>query len=433
MGLDEFLGKWGVLLCAIADGVLIGFGIIFGVLGFYYHDKIGGSEGPTDAFMYVSILLVALGITGSIALWMHNWFMLLICNGCTVAMLVALFAFTVVAFILGYDIKDPVKEGIDEEWVNIRAEMETEGLCNDEGACPAFYSYVDQVKGASAWQDASPETKAKCDPLTKADFGKDCKLATDCKYDMGQNKVKGCKKCDESCKTLAITQGRDAMVPLAYTCYMSFFFLLCVAGYNDWLGEREAWGGAEGDLFDGVKDPAEWRGIALNGFNAFMAFVLVILGALKADTSNAALGICLLGLCLMGACGTVAVGIFMQNPLTPLLMFAGNCACVGLAFALLLVGVVAGLSSGTVTDLQDRIDEDWDEIRTEIQTVDPHYCAYMDDDQCKKKIKDYVEDESRQMVYISIFVIAFLFGKSWLMHRTTKFMYKFDKLSHAVM
>jgi hypothetical protein len=23
MGLDEFLGKWGVLLCAIADGVLI--------------------------------------------------------------------------------------------------------------------------------------------------------------------------------------------------------------------------------------------------------------------------------------------------------------------------------------------------------------------------------------------------------------------------
>jgi hypothetical protein len=54
--------------------------------------------------MYVSILLVALGITGSIALWMHNWFMLLICNGCTVAMLVALFAFTVVAFILGYDI-----------------------------------------------------------------------------------------------------------------------------------------------------------------------------------------------------------------------------------------------------------------------------------------------------------------------------------------
>jgi hypothetical protein len=105
-------------------------------------------------------------------------------------------------------------------------------------------------------------------------------------------------------------------------------------------------------------------------------------------------------------------------------MFAGNCACVGLAFALLLVGVVAGLSSGTVTDLQDRIDEDWDEIRAEIQTVDPHYCAYMDDDQCKKKIKDYVEDESRQMVYISIFVIAFLFGKSWLMHRTTKFMYK---------
>jgi hypothetical protein len=103
MGLDEFLGKWGVLLCAIADGVLIvrliapllpppplvlfpfchepltpdttyilfgllfaggrggsdpwtagprcrpqGFGIIFGVLGIYYHDKIGGSEGPTE-------------------------------------------------------------------------------------------------------------------------------------------------------------------------------------------------------------------------------------------------------------------------------------------------------------------------------------------------------------------------------------------------
>lgn len=433
MGLQEFLGKWGVLLCAIADGILIGFGIIFGILGFYYNDKIGGSEGPTDAFMYISILLVILGIVGAISLWMHNWFMLLVCNGCTVALLVALFAFTVVAFILGYDIKDPVKEGIQEEWPTIRAEMEQENLCKDEGACVQFYPYVDQVKAASAWQDTSATTKATCDAITPAEFAKDCSRTSACKYDLAHNKVKGCNACDKSCQDLAIKEARDAMEPLAYGCYTTFFFLLCVAGYNDWLGSREAFGGAEGALFDGAKDKAEWRGIIINGFCAFCSFIMVIIGALKADQSDAAVAVCLLGLCLMGSTIVVAAGIYMQNPTTPLMMFAGNLATVVLAFALLLCGVIAGLSSGTVTDLQERIDEDWDEIRAEIQNADPHYCAYMDDDQCKKKIKDYVEDESKQMVYIAVFVIAFLFGKSWLMHRTTKFFYKFDKLSHAVM
>jgi len=434
MGLPEFLGKWGVFLCAVCDGILIGFGMVFVILSIYYKNNIGGSEGPTDAFLFAGIMFFGLGIAGSIGLWLHNWMVLLVVNIATVGMFVLLVAFAILAAIVGYDYKDPVGEGVVERWETIRPEVEKNKLCNEIVGCTEFYKYAADVIKTKNWGDTSQKTKDMCEGKTVADLATDCKLATNCRYDLGTHKIKGCTTCDAACQGAAIDEAQASMEPLSILTFTLFFFLLCVCLFNDFLMERDSFGGAEGALFDGAKDQMEWIGIGVNGFNAFVSFILLCVAGSQAGGDNsAAIYLLLLALCLMGSSAVVAVGIFLQNPLTPILLLAGNAATMGFSLLLLGIGVVAALAAGIVSDLQTRIDDDWDNIRAEMQTANPHYCAYMDDDQCKNKIKDTIEDESKQLVFISIFVLIFLAGKIYLMHRTTKFFFKFSKKEHALM
>lgn len=76
-------------------------------------------------------------------------------------------------------------------------------------------------------------------------------------------------------------------------------------------------------------------------------------------------------------------GLFLQSKLTGLLVFIGNVALAGFSILLLCVSITAGLSAGTVTNINEEIDAEWDTIRLEIHTTDPNYCAYMDDDQVR--------------------------------------------------
>jgi hypothetical protein len=205
-------------------------------------------------------------------------------------------------------------------------------------------------------------TIAKCNGYTATQFATDCKHTQECKYLLSTSARYGCKACDEMCFDLAVDGARDNMQPLAYVSFFAFTFLFGVSVYNDFLMERDSFAGAEGSLFDGAKDRMEWIGIGLNGFNAFMGFVLFILGFVYSSDTGAAIAILLLGVGLMGACSTVAGGIYLQNKLTPLLLFAGNAGSLGLAFLLLLAGIVAGLSAGLVTNIGEKIDDDWCEL-----------------------------------------------------------------------
>ena len=84
MGLSEFLSKWIVIICAICDGAIIGFGMILGIVAIYYKYTLGGGEGPTTAFVLLALLFIAIGIVGAVALWRHYWWLLLASNGATV-------------------------------------------------------------------------------------------------------------------------------------------------------------------------------------------------------------------------------------------------------------------------------------------------------------------------------------------------------------
>lgn len=291
-------------------------------------------------------------------------------------------------------------------------------------------------------------TAAKCNRYTLTQFATDCKHTQECKYVLSTNQRYGCQACDDQCFDLAVTTARENMEPLAYVTFMAFAFLFGVAFFNDYLMERDSFAGAEGSLFDGAKDQMEWIGIGVNGFNAFMGFVLFIMGFVYSSETGAAIAILLVGIGLMGACSTVAGGIFLQNKLTPLLLLAGNAGTIGLAFLLLLAGIIAGLSAGLVTSIGEKIDDDWcdftvvlsllslslcvclfglicglgcvhvrDKISREMSIASPHYCAYMDDDQCKIKIRSEIQDQAVNLAWIMLFVLSFLVGKVYVTHR----------------
>jgi hypothetical protein len=264
------------------------------------------------------------------------------------------------------------------------------------------------------WSAGAP---AACSTYTEFDFATDCFKVQACNYELANNNRYGCKSCDAECFNEVVVQARDHMEPLAYLAFAAFFFLIVVAFFNDYLMERDSFGGAEGSLFDGARDKMEDLGVGVNGFNAFMGFLLFVLGIYYSGETGAAIVIMLLGIALMGACAAVAVGLYLQNPLTPVLLYAGNAATVGLAFFLLLAGIIAAMAAGIVTGIGEKIDEDWDTIRQEMTRTAPHYCAYMDDDQCKLKIRTGVQEQAVNLAWIMLVVLSFLVGKIYLTHR----------------
>jgi hypothetical protein len=329
----------------------------------------------------------------------------------------------VVAMMVGYNYTDPVKDATELNWKTTELEGQDPGRVNAEnlglckplpGPCAEFYPALQGAMGAGEW---SPGAPAACSTYTEFDFASDCSLVQACKYDLANSKRYGCKACDAECFDFVVAEARDSMEPLAYTTFAAFFFLIAVAFFNDYLMERDSFSGAEGSLFDGARDQMENLGVGVNGFNAFMGFLLFVLGVVYSGETGAAIVIMLLGIALMGACAAVAVGLYLQNPLTPVLLYVGNAATVGLAFFLLLAGIIAAMAAGIVTGIGEKIDEDWDEIRKEMTHTAPHYCAYMDDEQCKLKIRSGVQEQAVNLAWIMLVVLSFLVGKIFLTHR----------------
>lgn len=500
MEMNEFLGKWGVFLCSVADGLMIvrattaplmsnggglagqsavlsgegvwcfcgrrgaddalgavavcsrsaqGFGLILGMVAFYYQYTIGGSEGPTmcaccaprrpflccsvadsprrvaarRAFIAMGALMVIMGIVGVVGLAAHSWLILLVSTLATCALFIGMFALMVMAMMIGYNYTDPVKDYTVLNWKTtelelaqpLRKEAESLGICKAlEGKCADFYPALQAAMASNDWAADAP---AACASHTEVEFATDCLVLQSCNYDLATNRHYGCKACDTACMEDVVKSSRESMEPLAYTAFAAFFFLIAVAFFNDYLWERESFGGAEGSLFDGARDQMENIGVGVNAFNAFMGLILVVLGAIFSSETGAALFIAFLGTCLVAACSAVAVGIYMQNPLTPMLLFYGNSITVALAFVLLLAGIIAGMAAGVVTGIGEKIDDDWDDIREEMARTSPHYCAYMDDAQCKLKIQNGVQDQAVNLAWIMLVVLSFLVGKIYLTYR----------------
>lgn len=371
----------------------------------------------------MALLMVALGVVGVVGLAWHSWFILLASNCATGALFIGMFAVMVVSMMIGYNYTDPVKDATALNWqeaeiegqASAREEAETLGVCKGlSGACADFYPALQSAMADNNWEANAP---AKCNTGSEVDFATDCLFVQECDYALANAKRYGCKSCDAECFDEVVSQARDSMGPLAYTAFFAFFFLIVVAVFNDYLMERDSFGGAEGSLFDGARDQMENIGVGVNGFNAFMGFVLFVLGIIYSGDTGAAIVILLLGICLMGACSAVAVGLYLQNRLTPLLLYFGNAGTVGLAFLLLLAGIVAGMAAGIVTGITEKIDDDWDAIRQEMTSVSPHFCAYMDDEQCKLKIRKGVQDQAVTLAWIMLVVLSFLVGKIFLTHR----------------
>eukprot|EP01050_Picozoa_sp_SAG11_P012114 SAG11_NODE_1327_length_5194_cov_9.461237_3_plen_140_part_00 len=126
------------------------------------------------SLIMISLLFICLGVVGGIALWQHWWWLVLAANAGTCFMFIMLMCFTVVAFIIGFDIDDPVKEGVIEGWPEARKEYEHAGLCAPLDYCTSFYPALD-IKMAE-WQNvANPNTHMQvCQALTQFDLATNC-------------------------------------------------------------------------------------------------------------------------------------------------------------------------------------------------------------------------------------------------------------------
>ena len=133
-------------------------------------------------------------------------------------------------------------------------------------------------------------------------------------------------------------------------------------------------------------------GLLVNLGVTFLGFVITVAGSVAwAVSVEQFVGVAQLlffdGVCMMGLAITIEVGIRKNN--MEVVAYA-NAALFVFAFLTLVLGIVSRLASGGLSDLDKKIDDDYEEILATIEYDDPTFCglpaARMTTPACKAKV-----------------------------------------------
>jgi hypothetical protein len=226
--------------------------------------------------IFVGLFITLLGALGTYFTQQRFWFKSLMLNVANFIIFVALVVVAIVSIIFAFEIKDPVKEGIEETWYGpggMHSKLEPEGFCEpdisaelvaSEGLaavtevddCKLFYQWAQDVRTLDDDERCEklglvpnatcPEDRCNRKPSAMA---LDCSLtwkpqpgpvgtilsACDPGPDRMANNM--CEACAADCMKLAIKTGQDSVGILPFVCYFVFFFMVLSLMFNIYMME----------------------------------------------------------------------------------------------------------------------------------------------------------------------------------------------------
>jgi len=130
------------------------------------------------------------------------------------------------------------------------------------------------------------------------------------------------------------------------------------------------------------------------------------------------------GMCMMGLAITVELGIKKNN--MDMVAYA-NASLFFFAFLTLVLGIVARLASGGLSDLDKKIDDDYEEILESITYEDPTFCgtpaAPFSTPVCKKKVNDFLVENVEIVAYLASTICAAMAIIMYITHEEIRAFY----------
>ena len=130
------------------------------------------------------------------------------------------------------------------------------------------------------------------------------------------------------------------------------------------------------------------------------------------------------GFAMMGLAVAIQVGVKKNNMV---LVSYANSVLFFFAFLTLVLGIVSRLASGGLTDLDKKIDDDFESILMSIEDEDPTFCglpsARFSTPVCKEKVNKYLVENVEIVAYLSSLIVCFMAVIMYLTHNEVRLYY----------
>ena len=163
-------------------------------------------------------------------------------------------------------------------------------------------------------------------------------------------------------------------------------------------------------------------GLIVNFGVTFLGFVIFVAGIVAWVVSvEQFVGVAKLlvfdGFCMMALAITVELGIRRNN--MDMVAYANGSLCF-FAFLTLVLGIVSRLASGGLSDLDKKIDDDFEEILDTIEYEDPTFCglpnARFSTAACKDKVNRFLVSNVEIVAYIASCIVAVMAVIMYITH-----------------
>lgn len=188
--------------------------LVYTLIGFLLVVSAGYSvyqaEGPTvtgGLLIGIGIFIMLIGVGAICALSKNTWWLMVIINFLNFVLLVTLFVATVIAFMVTYSVKDPVKASLEKSWPKVG---------------PTFIDYCHN-KAIAAGEIGTCTTYTSPFKLVNLTTNKEI------------NEKRAAEVCDGKCRTTLITEAQDKQAIMRYAAWALTILLFVHFMYNTFM------------------------------------------------------------------------------------------------------------------------------------------------------------------------------------------------------
>lgn len=489
MGLDDIVDTVTYTTLYVIYGVYIGTGLIACVVGGIYAFNVDSPSeyNPGIIFMLGGLAMMLLGMFALYAIRVKNWWMMALVEIINLVLLVATLAAAIIALVWATNTEDPVERAVKDTWKKKvgRDEMEKQNICNkikSPTTCDTFYSNVNLLITASKTAIAAGDT-AGASPAQKkkAAAGQKCfsllspwneknsninlrvgswnsthawaaiphcrtlsaSAATVAGSHSNPENLKlysEAQACDTTCMKVSVDKVREYLKPAAKMFLALFVWIVFTVAWNNLLVMNIA-AMEEDDQEEGIEDQQALIGFAFNGVLALLAILCIVIGIVglvnaaehcpeKRDcVSNSAAAGVAFGFLLFFVALVAILAIFINKKgvsgLFVLLLRVSQLVYVILGFVFLVVTIILGMASGTISEVNEGMDKNMDKFLAEAKAADKNFCKEhrvvsgvlvensheLTKAECvakaRKKLKEKTEDSMQTLGVIMAIVVGF--------------------------
>lgn len=343
-------------------GMLLAFGSVTTLVGAILWLDAGGTN-LAYAIMLLGAGMCGVAALGGLAVWQRVWLFLFKIAIALVALGACIFVFIVIAYVVAADMKSPAATFAKDNW-NRGYNIKKKDLWKDS---PMYCKHAAELAVGCYGKKECPKREGTVYALTPA-------KGIDACEGKALNIIDDDTKCDLACRDEWVATANEVLRPAGTTCTYLFFVIIVTIVVNN-----------EVRLDDGMDKVLKHKvAYALNGLLMLLGIILVMGQLLASEGSWAGHALFGLGVILLGATASAFVGVYMD---WELFMKVTNAILLFLGMILCAFSVLINLYTNQLDLINGYYDDNWPDIRAEIDKNNEALCVDLSEEDCKKRVR----------------------------------------------